>query len=67
MPAARKFQPIVIDLNGERDDGTLTYGGYTAEEAIKIAVESDNPEAITWLRLWHRGDLTTMNSTPDNF
>jgi hypothetical protein len=67
MSAAAKVQPIIIDLNGQREDGTLTYAGYTAEEAIKITVESDSPEALTWLRLWHRGDLMTMNSTPENF
>ncbi len=67
MSVVRKTPPIVVDLNGTNAKGEPTYAGYTIEEAMKIATESSSPEAMNWLRLWYRGDLMTMNSTPENF
>lgn len=67
MVAAQKAQPVIIDLNGTNDKGESTFAGYTLQEAMKVACESYNPEAMTWLRCWYNGELTTMNSTPENF
>jgi hypothetical protein len=65
--AAKKFEPVVIDLNGTNEKGESTYAGYTLYQAMEIACESSHPEAFEWLKAWWKADLTTMNTTPESF
>ncbi|TDW20468.1 hypothetical protein EV128_12598 [Rhizobium azibense] len=65
--AAKKIEPVIIDLNGTNEQGQPTYAGYTTEQAMRIACESSSREALTWLKAWWNAELTTYNTTPENF